>query len=207
MVRLNSAIVTIALSACAYDASYGDCAVHCTADTGCPDGMTCRSQNLCRPSSATAACDGVPDSGVSSCTNLGDPIVDLALLKPTNADRIADSTHAASKANDGDASTSWNTGDATPGHWWLVNLGADHLLTSINTLWEYDDIHYYQYAVSISSDGTNFTTAIDETADTRTARARTDMFPAATCARFVRITKTDATGYWAILFTVNVMGK
>lgn len=31
------AAISIALCACTYDASYGDCAVHCTTDTGCPD--------------------------------------------------------------------------------------------------------------------------------------------------------------------------
>lgn len=85
-------------------------------------------------------------------------------------------------------------------------MGAPHLLTSLSTLWEMEGIDY-RYYVSISSDGTDFTLAIDQTADTRAARARTDMFPSSTCARFVRITKTDTTGYWAILYTVNVMGR
>jgi hypothetical protein len=53
MVRLLAAL-SIVLSACAYDASYGDCAVHCTTDSGCPDGLTCGPENLCRTADAEA---------------------------------------------------------------------------------------------------------------------------------------------------------
>lgn len=213
MVKLLAIMTTIlSVAACGYGAHFEDCTVWCV-ESGCPDGMTCGGEGLCRPPNAIGACGGgnVQDGGAldgsTACQSPSGSDTDLALMKPASADQIANSTYAASKANDGDDGTSWNAGDATSGHWWLVDLGADHLLTSLNTLWEYNDIHYYQYAVSISSDGTNFATAIDETADTRTARARTDTFPAATCARYVRIKKTDNTGYWAILFTVNVMGR
>ena len=48
------AAITIALSACAYDASYGDCAVQCTTDSGCPDGLTCGAEGLCRAAEAEA---------------------------------------------------------------------------------------------------------------------------------------------------------
>lgn len=45
----------IALSACAsYDASYGDCAVHCTDDSGCPNGLTCGAEGVCRAAGAEA---------------------------------------------------------------------------------------------------------------------------------------------------------
>jgi hypothetical protein len=139
--------------------------------------------------------------------NFGDPIIDLALDQPAQADQIRSANDNASKANDGnDTSTRWSSADGTPGHWWLVDLGSDRLLDSINTLWERGDVAY-RYFVSISSDGETFTTAINKTTDTATARARTDLFPSGTCTRYVRITKTDTTGWWAILYTVNVMGR
>ncbi len=54
--------ITIALSACAYDASYGDCAVHCTTDSGCPDGLTCGPEGLCRAAEAEACT--LPNDGM-----------------------------------------------------------------------------------------------------------------------------------------------
>ena len=201
------ACVLIVLVACSYDAQFAACVVQCTQSTGCPNEFVCGSESLCRPPGESCGTDGGTIEGDRdagpACTNDSDPIIDLALMKPTDADGML---QLASNANDGNDGTRWNAGDGTPGHWWQVDLGADHLLESINTLWEYDGV-VFRYFVSISSDGTNFTTTIDKTADTRTTRARTDVFPSGTCTRFVRITKTDTTGYWAILYSVNVMGR
>lgn len=192
----------VAPAACSYDVRLTDCTIRCAADeTLCPDGMTCGSENLCRPSGASEACDGG-----NACMNVGDPLVDLALGRTVWADQVIDAGGVAENANDGNDATRWNAGDSVPGHFWVVDLGADRLLTSVNTLWEVEGINY-QYDVSISSDGTVFTVAIDNTADTRTARARTDTFSVSTCTRFVRIRKTDVTSYWSILYTVNVMGR
>jgi hypothetical protein len=52
MVKKLIVAISIILSACAYDASYGDCAVHCTNDSGCPDGLTCAPEGLCRAAEA-----------------------------------------------------------------------------------------------------------------------------------------------------------
>jgi len=202
---LVCACLLMALAACGYDARFAACAVRCTQSSGCPGELVCGSENLCRPPGETCSYDGGRDAA-SACMNFGNPIIDLALNKPARADGEIDAGGLAKNGNDGNDGTRWNTGDGTPGHWWDVDLGADHLLESVNTLWEYDGVNYKFY-VSISSDGTNFTTAIDRTADARTARARMDMFPGGTCTRYVRITKTDTTGYWAILYTVKVMGR
>lgn len=202
-----AAYVLMAVAACGYDARFAVCVVRCTRGTGCPEGLTCGSENLCRPPGDTCGSDGEILDAVPACVNLGDPIIDLAVFKLATADAYIDAGGVASHGNDDDDGTRWTaSSDGAAGHWWQVDLGAAHLLTSINTLWEYDGVNY-KYDVSISSDGTNFTVAIDQTADTRTARARTDAFPSGTCTRFVRITKTDTTGYWAILYTVNVMGR
>lgn len=204
--RICTVAVAAAFSACSYDASFDDCAIQCSLDIGCPEGFSCGVEGICRPPGAMGSCDLPDGGGLPSCMNLADPIVDLALFKPAEADQIRSANEDASKADDGSESTRWSSADGTPGHWWLVDLGADHLLTSITTKWEYNAVNY-RYDVSISSNGTDFAVAIDETADTRVDQVRTDMFPDPTCTRFVRIRKTDTTGYWAILYTVNVMGR
>jgi formylglycine-generating enzyme required for sulfatase activity len=77
------AYLVLFVSSCAYDASFHDCAVACADDSGCPDGLACGSEGLCRTAGATAACsrvlgsdggnDGGSDGGGSSfpsCTGL-----------------------------------------------------------------------------------------------------------------------------------------
>ena len=53
MVKILAAL-GIALCACAYDARYGPCAVQCTADSRCPDGLSCGPEGLCRDAEAEA---------------------------------------------------------------------------------------------------------------------------------------------------------
>lgn len=191
------AMISTVIASCGYDATYYE---GTTCSTGvCPGELEC-----CNGVCASGTC---VDSSLPACMNVSDPIIDLALNQPAQADTEIDSPGArAQNANDGSDGSRWSAPDGTPGHWWLVDLGSDRLLDSINTLWELDGVNFTFY-VSTSSDGMTFTTAINNTADTRTVRARTDMFPSGTCARYVRITKTDTTGWWAILYTVNVMGR
>ena len=68
MVRIFAAI-SIALCACTYDASYGDCAVKCTNDTGCPDGLTCGTEGLCRMPGESQTCT-TSAIGAPSCNDL-----------------------------------------------------------------------------------------------------------------------------------------
>lgn len=56
----------IGLSACAYDASFSDCTISCTATSGCPSGMSCGDQGLCRLPKATETCT----AQFSSCIGL-----------------------------------------------------------------------------------------------------------------------------------------
>lgn len=57
----------VALTACVHDASFDDCVITCTVETGCPDDFTCGAEGLCRASGATEACATVPRS---SCDGL-----------------------------------------------------------------------------------------------------------------------------------------
>jgi formylglycine-generating enzyme required for sulfatase activity len=69
------AYLVLFVSSCAYDASFHDCAVACADDAGCPDGLACGSEGLCRTAGATAACstmlgDGGGGSSFPSCAQL-----------------------------------------------------------------------------------------------------------------------------------------
>lgn len=56
-------------AACSYDASFEDCAVHCTTDVGCPIGLACEAEGLCRTPGATETCAVVLET-FSSCVGL-----------------------------------------------------------------------------------------------------------------------------------------
>ncbi len=59
--------LTCALGACAYDASFSDCSIRC--DVGCPDGLACGSEGLCREPGVPATCNSIlGDSGVDTPT-------------------------------------------------------------------------------------------------------------------------------------------
>ena len=58
------------LGACAYDTHFEDCAVRCTTDGVCPDGLTCEAEGFCRtPPGATETCPAVLETPLS-CAGL-----------------------------------------------------------------------------------------------------------------------------------------
>jgi hypothetical protein len=69
----------------------------------------------------------------------------------------------------------------------------------------------YGYVVGVSSDGTTFTTAINQAANTSTTTTQTASFPAATSGRYVRITVTPPTtmpdATWASFWEARVFGQ
>ena len=70
----RSLLLTMILSACAYDASFEDCAVRCTTDMECPAGLTCEDEGFCRTPSATEAteaCTAVLET-FPSCVGLAE---------------------------------------------------------------------------------------------------------------------------------------
>jgi formylglycine-generating enzyme len=54
------AYLILFVSACAYSAAFKDCAVSCVDDAGCPDGLSCGGEGLCRTAGAMAACSMIP---------------------------------------------------------------------------------------------------------------------------------------------------
>lgn len=46
---MKLSLVALLFTACAYEASFdNDCTISCTVDTGCPDGLTCGPEGMCR---------------------------------------------------------------------------------------------------------------------------------------------------------------
>lgn len=69
---LKTSIVTSALTlaACTYDTTFHDCTIHCSSE-GCPTGLACGVEGLCREPGVTAACSSIlsdagSDAGVLS---------------------------------------------------------------------------------------------------------------------------------------------
>jgi formylglycine-generating enzyme len=64
LVKIFFATISMALTACAYDASFSDCTINCSATSGCPDGFSCStSEGLCRSGAATLSCAAIVDGG------------------------------------------------------------------------------------------------------------------------------------------------
>ena len=84
--------------------------------------------------------------------------------KPAYAQDWLESNRA-SKANDGDYYTSWVSANASWPKWWMVDLGDIYNLSNIQISWY---LHkgsegYPKYKIETSTDGINFTAALDRT--------------------------------------------
>jgi hypothetical protein len=84
-------------------------------------------------------------------------------------------------------------------------------LARFEVIWEYPPQAAglpYRYVVSVSQNGTSFTTAIDRSTNTDTMQIQTSDFPPSTTGRHVRITATSLpTGAWASFFEARVFGQ
>ena len=87
--------------------------------------------------------------------------LDVALNKTATTDSQQNGIYSA-KANDGNFSSTWFTGDSTPGEWWTVDLGADYDLTGCRIMW-HDPGFYYQYKIEVSSDNSSWRTVVNKT--------------------------------------------
>jgi formylglycine-generating enzyme required for sulfatase activity len=54
--RIGTAAIAAIFGACGYDASFSNCTILCSADTGCPNGFMCGAEGLCRSDQETATC-------------------------------------------------------------------------------------------------------------------------------------------------------
>lgn len=69
MVKIFLIAAAIAIGACAYDASFTDCAVRCAADDQCPEGLACGAEGLCRIPGEIESCSAVLGTN-PSCAGL-----------------------------------------------------------------------------------------------------------------------------------------
>ncbi|HLL65126.1 MAG TPA: discoidin domain-containing protein [Micromonosporaceae bacterium] len=129
---------------------------------------------------------------------------DLALGKTATASS-AQGARPAPMANDGNATTRWCAATGATGQWLQIDLGSATSLGGTQVVWEF--ARNYKYQISVSSDGSTFTTVSDKTANTSAVQTQADTFVAT--GRYVRITitglPTDVVT-WASIFTFSVFG-
>jgi len=100
--------------------------------------------------------------------------------------------------------TRWSANDGRLNHWWKVDLGAVHTLSSTKITFQY--ARNYRYKIAVSTDNITWITVVDQTKTTSTAQTRTDSFNAMS-ARYVRITYTYLPLYtWASHYELQVYG-
>jgi len=102
---------------------------------------------------------------------------------------------------DGDSTTRWSSG-FSDGQWWQVDLGTAKTIDSVELNWE--AAYASQYRVATSTDGTNFTTAADETIS-QSGLHTTSFAPRS--ARYVRVTGiARATQFGSSFWDARVLG-
>jgi hypothetical protein len=129
----------------------------------------------------------------------------LALNKPTTASTQFSPTYAASKATDGDPiNTRWCAINGTNGQWLMVDLGALYSIKGSQVKWESNGV--WQYKIEASTDGTQWTVVVDQTANISPAQTYNDNF--VNQARYIRITATtNQPGHWASIYDFEVFGS
>lgn len=123
----------------------------------------------------------------------------LALNRPSSASSNAGTS---GNANDGDTTTSWQaaTTDTKPS--WTLSLESTYTVSSVQLT--FPTAANYRYTIDVSPDGTQWTTAVDQSATTSTAQTRTATTGFGSGVGFVRV---SFTGQPAGLSEVVVSGK
>ena len=135
---------------------------------------------------------------------------ELALGKKATASSQQVGNESA-KGNDSDVTTRWCATDGTFPQWWLVDLGATHVLTQVSIRFEHSD-RKYSYVVETSSNDALYT---QQATINGTGAVQTVPLPVGVSARYLRVTVTngaplvDATGThptWASFFELSLQG-
>ena len=99
----------------------------------------------------------------------------------------------------------WLAADNTLPQWWQCDLGKEYPLNGIFIGWEKDWV-WYDYDVEISSDGKQFSCAIQSRASGQSRNP--DRFPSGTKARFVRVVVRSMTSQIpAGIYRVEIFGN
>ncbi|MCD9025851.1 discoidin domain-containing protein [Cohnella silvisoli] len=126
----------------------------------------------------------------------------IALNKTATA--ISQNSHTSAMAVDGNAATWWSAGNGNANNWWQVDLGRSYNLSG-SELEFLDNTRIWKYKVEVSSDNTNWTMVMDQTANTSSEQTQTHHYSAA--ARYVRVTVTETPGTaWTAFSEFRVFG-
>lgn len=124
----------------------------------------------------------------------------LSQGKPATASSVESAAFPASAAVDGDSGTRWSSGFSDD-EWISVDLGAVHEISGVVLEWE--AAHATAYAIEVSENGTDWTTAYETTAGT----GGTDTLDITAEARHVRMAGTErALPYGYSLWEFQVFG-
>lgn len=131
-----------------------------------------------------------PGSGGPGPADAGAPLTNLSFNKPVMASSQNLNVNDAVMGNDGLLTTKFCPEDAAATFpvWWLVDLGAVYQLVQSAINFE-KATPYYKYRIDVSSNGTSWTTAVNQTSNT-THNGGTVTDALNVQARYVRITIT-----------------
>ncbi|MBA2637573.1 MAG: discoidin domain-containing protein [Solirubrobacterales bacterium] len=128
-------------------------------------------------------------------------LIEKAAGKPTSASSVEKAGIEAAKGNDGSMATRWGS-SFTDGQWWQVDLGSARSVSQVRVDWE--GAYASRYRISVSSDGTNWTTAAEQSATDDSAQ--TTSFTERS-ARYVRLTSlTRGTRFGISFYELKVLG-
>jgi len=104
--------------------------------------------------------------------------------------------------NDGNNETRWCAIDGNAGHWWKLDLGANHSITGTEIYWEH--ISAYQYKIETSTNNSTWKIVANKTSNSISSQTMDDSF--SETARYIRITITGGvdSGNWASFFEFRV---
>ena len=126
---------------------------------------------------------GSSDPGSSSCTN------NLPISSVTSSP--SQNTFPPTKAIDNDFNTKWfSTNSLNP--FITLDLGSQQTICSVDIAWADGDVHPYNFTISVSNDGTNFTNVLSGRSTGTTTATEKYLVPLVQ-AKFVKVTITQST--------------
>jgi chitodextrinase len=129
---------------------------------------------------------------------------DLALHQPVTVSSYSD-PNTPDLAVDGDLSTRWAQGLGLPDPSWIqVDLGKVTSVSSVVTTFEKPS--GYKYLLEYSTDGVNWSTFDDHTADNTTAQANYSFAKAPVDARYLRLTVTGSSWNGGSIYELQAYG-
>jgi len=111
-------------------------------------------------------------------------IVNVARDRPSRASSEADD-HPARLANNADSTTSWHAAGTDSDPWWQVDLEGFYQISGSKIVFASEA--NWRYVIQLSSEGVQWTTAVDRSQTVRSDAARSDIYPPGAVARYVRV--------------------